>query len=49
MIQGDRMALACPVANYDLNAPLVKAFIEKLTSTVVDTLPLWNQVTLGGK
>jgi hypothetical protein len=49
MIQGGRVALASPVPNHDLNAATVKAYVDDLSSTVVETLPLWNPRTLRGE
>ncbi len=46
MIQGDRIALAYQVPNRDLSAALVKAYVDKLSSTAVRNVTLWNPRTL---
>jgi hypothetical protein len=47
-INGNSLRLSSPVPNNNLSASTVKAYLEDLVNTAVDTMPLWDQKTLGG-
>jgi hypothetical protein len=47
-INGHSLRLSAPVPNNNLSASTVKAYVEDLVNTAVDTMPLWDQKTLGG-
>ncbi len=47
-INGHSLRLSAPVPNSNLSASTVKAYVEDLVNTAVDTMPLWDQRTLGG-
>jgi hypothetical protein len=48
-ISNGRLSLTEPVANHDMTPELVKSYIERFCSTVLDTMPLWNQDALTAK
>jgi hypothetical protein len=41
-IQSEIVSLTYPVPNYDMTPALVKAYVETLATTCVDTMPLWD-------
>jgi hypothetical protein len=47
-VDGHWLRLSYPVPNSDMSEAKVKAFLTALISTAVDTMPLWDQRTLGG-
>jgi len=47
-VDGNWLRLSYPVPNSDMSDAKVKAFLTALISAAVDTMPLWDQRTLGG-
>lgn len=47
-INGNRLRLSYPVPNNGMNAGKVKAYVEAVVNTVVDTHDLWDSKALGG-
>ena len=47
-ISGRRLRLSSPVPNYDLTAATVKAYLQAVVDTAVDTMSLWDPATLRG-
>lgn len=47
-VDGHWLRLSYPVPNSDMSAAKVKAYLEDLVNTAVNTMPLWDQRTLGG-
>jgi hypothetical protein len=48
-IDGRWLRLSYPVPNNDMSEAKVKAYVEAVVNTAVDTMPLWDQKTLGGQ
>lgn len=46
-INGNSLRLSYPVPNNALNEKMVKAYLEELVNTAVDTEPLWDAKALG--
>lgn len=47
-LDGDWLRLSYPVPNNDMSEAKVKAYLEAVVNTAVDTEPLWDPKTLGG-
>jgi len=47
-IDGRWLRLSSPVPNSDMSQAKVKAYLEDLVNTAVDTMPLWDTRSLGG-
>jgi hypothetical protein len=47
-IDGNYLRLSYPVPNDDMSEAKVKAYVEALVNTTVNTMPLWNVKTLSG-
>ena len=47
-LDGRWLRLSYPVPNSDMSEAKVKAFLTAVISAAVDTMPLWDQRTLGG-
>lgn len=42
-INGRGLRLSSPIANSDMNAGKIKAYLEEIVNTAVDTMPLWQR------
>ena len=42
-LDGNRLRLSYPVPNNDMSEAKIKAYVEAIVNTAVDTMPLWNQ------
>jgi hypothetical protein len=47
-INGRRLRLSYPIPNHDLTADKVKAYVEAIVNTAVDTMPLWQNGSPSG-
>lgn len=47
-LDGNWLRLSYPVPNNDMSETKVKAYLEAVVNTAVDTEPLWDPKTLGG-
>jgi len=48
-INGTWLRLSYPIPNNDMSTAKIKAYLEDLVNTAVNTEPLWDQKTLGGE
>jgi hypothetical protein len=48
-IAGRKLRLSYPVANHDLTPDLLKAYVDAVLTTVVESASLWDSATLNGR